>query len=127
LVPLRQACSVDTVDIDEVKRRLRDLARGIAVGGPVGGQALAPSVDFPQATTFAFGSLKDECTVCCQSCYRGCSCRPLPCCNVSAHSCRSSSLLPLCLLLAVDVLEDAVQTICNHLFCRDCVLALCET
>jgi hypothetical protein len=66
LVPLRQACSVDTIDIDDVKRQLRDIARGIAIGGPVGASAMTPSAAFPQAKVFAFGSLADECAICCQ-------------------------------------------------------------
>lgn len=65
LVPLRQACSVDSVDIDQVKRQLRDIARGIvapSAGRAVGG-ASAASLEFPQATEYAFGSLNDECTI----------------------------------------------------------------
>ena len=64
LVPIRQACSIATVDISAVKQQLRDLARGIAVGGPAMGAAIAPSESFPQAIHAAFGSLKDECTIC---------------------------------------------------------------
>lgn len=90
LVPIRQACSIATVDISAVKQQLRDLARGIAVGGPAMGAAIAPSESFPQALNPAFGSLKDECTIC------------------------------------LELLEDAVQTACGHLFCKECILALCE-
>lgn len=67
LVPLRQACSIDTVNVDDIRRQLRDIARGIAVGGPVLGAASAASAAFPQATTVAYGTLADECTVCRQS------------------------------------------------------------
>lgn len=82
LVPLRQACSIDTIDIDVVKRQLRDIARGIALGGPAVGGASAASAAFPQATLYAYGTLQDECTIC------------------------------------LDMLEDAVQTVCSHIFCK---------
>jgi len=91
LVPLRQACSVDTVDIDALKQQLRDIARGIAVGGRVMGAAAMPSDGFPQAEEPAFGTLADECSVC------------------------------------LELLEDAVQTACRHLFCKECIVALCES
>lgn len=64
LVPLRQACSIATVDVSAVKQSLRDLARGIAVGGAAVGAALAPSESFPQASDPAFGSLSQECSIC---------------------------------------------------------------
>ncbi len=83
LVPVRQALSVGSVNIDEVKRQLRDIARGIAIGGPAMGAALAPSEGFPQAVDAAFGSLRDECSIC------------------------------------IELLEDAVQTACRHLFCKE--------
>jgi SNF2 family DNA or RNA helicase len=82
LVPLRQACSAATVDIDVVKQQLKDLAAGIAVGGPAVGVASAPSESYPQAVLTAFGTLADECSIC------------------------------------LELLEDAVQTQCRHLFCK---------
>lgn len=91
LVPLRQACSVDEVDVDAVKAQLRQIARGIHLNGPVlGGLSLA-SDSFPQATVPAFGTAADECSIC------------------------------------LDVLEEALQTYCRHLFCRECIVALCES
>lgn len=60
-MPLRQACSVDAVDVDTLKVQLRDIARGIAVGGPAKGVASAASEAFPLAPVEAFGTLHDEC------------------------------------------------------------------
>lgn len=63
LVPLRQACSMDTVDMGVIRQQLRDLARGLAVGGPALGGASAACDSFPAATEPAYGSLADECTI----------------------------------------------------------------